>query len=611
MSLSVRLFGDRNRAQELVGEAKRQLALLKRSMVFQGLSQLTLPAKRLFDGSTIMVKSIFGIDIMEIVGAGVLPLEHIAGVGKKLLIFLLHSNNSYAVWEIMMDEDEPDVLKLSKFNISRHVQYIEYYLPALHSFPKAPSVTQSSRNFSTHVVSIQNLFGYDCSGIISKAIYGRQVRFPSGPDDLICYVFYGMTSDFEPVGYNINDREYFEGSGIYAASDYIAGSRHTYQIYNEKVIKDLTIWLVDDTDVKIRYRDEDGEKYGVTLNAYDVGVFAALTPELAVYKDKTIIDLGSGGNTIVTILFVYVETRWQIDPEDAVCKKLVTRIEDYRDYTDIDSITGWGPEYFFGTQVLEGLGNSSGVTDTYKKHYKGDLIYYQVDDWRIYGCISPSRLYYWVTDTIRQYYYRTIDKDQTLSPIDYDNMDGEETCIFFYYVFSGDGSSSSEWDILVYKYSPPIGPWYYVSGYLGSWSETWTGGSKMECKMMYRINGGSFETEKISTIRDGNFKRIVNGDTIFDITGFQGERIFRPTCKVTDEYLIYSYIIQTYTGNLAESHWNGYIETDWDFKKRILGVINIKTGKRTEHEVNDELLGDLYKDTFNKTEAAAIGLHKL
>ena len=118
--------------------------------------------------------------------------------------------------------------------------------------------------------------------------------------------------------------------------------------------------------------------------------------------------------------------------------------------------------------------------------------------------------------------------------------------------------------------------------------------------LVYTFTRNALECNSITNVAG-------TGGTVID---FRGQRVVKMSCKVTKKYLLYTYVLQDYTGPSNEEHFDDFGDTNFTFNKRILGIINRNTGEEYEYTVNDELLGDMYKDTFDKTKAAAIGLHK-
>jgi hypothetical protein len=97
--------------------------------------------------------------------------------------------------------------------------------------------------------------------------------------------------------------------------------------------------------------------------------------------------------------------------------------------------------------------------------------------------------------------------------------------------------------------------------------------------------------------------------------GAVGFRIGQISCKATENFLFYTYNLWEYTGSVSPPSafvWAAVDAAagDFTFRHRVLGVINVATGVRTEHTVNDNFLGS-YNLSFNENQAAAIGLHKL
>lgn len=57
------------------------------------------------------------------------------------------------------------------------------------------------------------------------------------------------------------------------------------------------------------------------------------------------------------------------------------------------------------------------------------------------------------------------------------------------------------------------------------------------------------------------------------------------------------------------ANFDSELLSDWRFNKRIVGLIDADTGQKSETEITDSFLGDMYKDKFDKTLYSAVGFH--
>ncbi|MBM4140863.1 MAG: hypothetical protein FJ242_05125 [Nitrospira sp.] len=85
----------------------------------------------------------------------------------------------------------------------------------------------------------------------------------------------------------------------------------------------------------------------------------------------------------------------------------------------------------------------------------------------------------------------------------------------------------------------------------------------------------------------------------------KGQRITGVSSQINDKNIVYTYIVENETGT-------GNTE-NWEFSKRIIGIINIANGHRQEFEITEAnasgFLTDIYKD-YDYKDLAAIGVHR-
>jgi len=567
MSLSVRLFGNRVRAQELIGEAKRQMVLLKRFMGFGNLSQLEPQPIRLFDGSTIRVRSFFGIDIVEIIGAGA-PIDKIGEELEKVyLVFLIVGQTEYAVWRITHKDAS---LTSARFDISKYTTYFNIYAN------RSPSVVKSYKN-KEHVYTIENIrvdikYFYPTTGNTFPH-YGRRVRsylLPSGDKDVVigvrnCFIGGNFDYDVSYIDYSPTD-----------ISNYILSGRHSSYIdEDEGLVTDLSLWKINATSGQIKYKSIGVQKDGAVISyAKSNDIYAVLS------KDKFIgVDLNS---------YVSVDDKRYKDNQcPEICGDSPSLY--YQD-------SGDKYDYLFGSVTLE--------------HWLGYYAKIRTANFHKITCPYAGSICLAGDTCLRQKISLIYDLGQ-VKMLDYDNINIDESFVAIYGFFQTG---------VAYR--------DHMGNYCGGaafWDAAfkpiyWHDAETTDYKLVYRTNNGSLKTITICT----SFGGTKYDATIYCGSGgcarwsqfslgtiYEGERLSGVSCQATEKYLFYTYTIWTYTGPDNESHFDDEDNDEFTFSKRIIGIIDIKTNERTEHIIDDTLLGDLYKDTFDKEKISAIGLHIL
>ena len=552
MSLSIRLFGNRDRAQELVGKAKKQMVALKHFMGFGNLSQLEPQPIRMSDGSTIRVRSVFGIDIIDIIGAGVVSVK----VGELIpanFLFLIYSSTEYAVWRIIDNGDDGIKPEPTNFLISSVTKPFD-----MGSYMN-PSVVKSNKDYDKHFYTIENhrvdahCF-YWFYPYYSSWQYGRNLECESAEVTVVI----GFSNCWIDGAFDSNTDYLSHPSGN--GSDFIASGRNSAYTDEDGVqIKNLRLMYIDNVSGQIKYeeKDEEGkwlEKDGNIVSfrqdkPYDI--HAVLSPTKFFGVDSNSYEFIS--NSIPRPCTFYI------------------------------GLVGGGSEFYekydvvFGNVIIEqnkvgSWHNIMGSNDA----CPGICVYQE-----------------WVDGS----------EDAKVFPADYCNINVDETFLIFYrkridggiHVWGSrvkDGRCQATYDFYDRR-----------NGYTYQW------------KIAYRLKGGDVQyitnDANVNIICSYASGRLFHGypsEVLFD--GYGGQRIDTISCYASEKYLFYSYSLWTYNGPDNENHFEDFNNDYFTFEKRVLGIINIETGVKSEHTVNDELLGDMYKDTFDKTKAAAIGWHK-
>lgn len=183
--------------------------------------------------------------------------------------------------------------------------------------------------------------------------------------------------------------------------------------------------------------------------------------------------------------------------------------------------------------------------------------------------------------------------------IDYDHKDGENTFILFYKYYDENSNGGAVWDIENnVKLWPPV-----VLESTNKKNYIW--------KMAYKLNGGEIITEQIADY----FNYLYNLDPwgVKDEFTYKvnrsGNRIADVSCQVTDDFIIYTYSIENLKPLIIECKGDDdyvkyekefgvftyddveenlrTIEPEVDNTIRIVGIIDINTGKKKEYTYNE------------------------
>ena len=571
------------------GIAQYMIRHNKRAMINPATGNLVINAGWRAGSSTQRPEKFYHRKIFELKAIA----ERILGID---LIFLIISSTEYAVWRI---EDEGATLTPFGFAIERHITFFTPIVDA-----QAPSTTKSNVNHSSHYCMIQPN-DYKPKRNFFDWAYGY--------NDLLSGFYYlgGFRNDFQPANWDSDEAFVWDLNIDYLSYPrreggtpfYICSARHPFQIHNGEVIKNLEMWRETDGKAKIRY-DKEGEEdiigseftYG-TSNPYNY--FAPLSPTKFIGAD-----LDGAVVTGPDAYYEYIDYMgWSCQPDPVT--PVAAQAPVYERHIPLgDSFyiikfgdveiglfgTGWIVEHWkpwiFNLQHCNpGTGC---IRTTYGAQQKGH---------RITWSRNPTKLKF----------------------VDYDNAFDEKgnvdkTFICCYY---------EESTLITYTDVEQISDGIEYRGF------THAGGlpNSRTYLLVYHINGGTVNRSIISTMTGGTFNistwnapdtsvynscgeyRGDKGTETTTAVDFAGQRCRDFSCQVTPSYLFYTYVLETYSG-AAPMSLDDDDPTNWTFDSRILGIIDIETGKRTEHEVDDSLLGDLYKDTFDEEKASAVGLHR-
>lgn len=507
--------------------------------------------------------------------------EQDAVVGKEislipLLIFLHNGQNTLFMAfdkDLRLTPYSPFTLTLGNAGLS--------------GIETSPATIQSNKTFTEHY--------YMPSTTQNKKIpssnfqkYGR-LSYSSGKAYLL-----GNRNSFAPTGlektsplqYNA-DLSYLSYKTSAPTPYYISSGRYDWAYKNDSIIKKLEAWQETDNKPHIRYTTRDGVVKGNALPFSEV--YAVLSP------DKVI---GISSSTIIESS--YKEgTRIALRQDNNVAR-------DYDTYTGQPLIFGgfstyrYGNGFYFGDVLLDASQTS------YHQSGNPDGIYRSCQ-WLSGGA---GRYYYW-----RDYPLIRFNSEGwnslSYNITDYDNINNDE---IFIVIYAKTGYNTKVNAI----YSWPS-QWYDLFRV----ESTDYSGNIRSFNIAYSTKAGGLQQAEVCRM---GFTTTIQEKLLSDVCEtyefsydsaasqqFQGQAMFNPSTKIFDfngrTYIAYSYSIYDYIGDPKVANFASELSSDWRFNKRIVGIIDGDTGEKSETEINDSFLGDMYKDKFDKTLYSAIGFH--
>lgn len=560
MSLRKRFFGSQARAKLLLPEAERYLHILKEEMGFNKLPQLSRWYRNIDGaGSSVFVQSVFGQDLIQVTAAPAeIPTIYLKQEPSAELLFLTY-NGGYAVWKITRDLTGTVTLTPYLFNI---LGYVDFFTPYT---KRTMSVTQSMPAYNAHTCMIEtDLATYIYNSIIN---YGAICYVDLPATSSYKHVLFGLRNSYEPPAFDPNatlefntNTAYMAYPRAYGSDAYVCSSRHNWMMYGGELIKDLEVWQ-NITAIRVQY---------MTVG----GLVQTAKPTWP-----------SVSNRFYTLAI--------LNPDKYVGRGATVGIGNYEFFTHYFLVTG--QELLFGDVVIDYTGN---VSINYFSNLSDPCNWNGGSGWSAGGVWHVEG---WGHNT-----------GGIIHLINYDNLDNDDETFICMHVSSYTGGYGSK-DVFGYPDQSLV---LHAAEYNG-WAVS---GDIQQYQLCYRINGGSLITKNMGLLYWGYKKTWTStGDMCTGIgwsissstttTGFYGQRIIKTSCKITDSYILYTYVVQDYTGPVGTAHWFDEDDTNFTFNKRVLGVIDIATGTENEYEVNDAFLSDMYSSIFDEELASAIGFH--
>lgn len=512
------------------------------------------------------------------------------------LVFLIVSLTEYAVWRLGGGGAS---IKPSEFPLENYAA--RFSLP-VHS---GSSVVQSNEKLNEHKYILSTLDDdiYEPENVNRR--YG--VLTPNILNGLPDAFLNGLRNSYSPPQYDPDSELAHDGDLSYLSysSDadfpvypvYLCSGRHNWLIKDDIVYKEIELWALDATNGEFRYKTSAGSQVGDSL-AIDMNkgnfYYAVLNKnEYVGINMQKVYPADLYGNSGPRSLPVFAHC---CDRKDVMHSD---NISYFMAYATRD-------EYMFGDVVIEvGL-------DFLQERWYGGWSYSTLPHCVEDEDCEPRSIY-------KRSWKQWLWAASEIIPLCYDHLDNDnETFVIIYWRYGGDVTyvNARQW---VYGNCYPFGSTPYVGNY--NFHDIQRLGRLKTFFISYRRLDG--DIERVEICMDSYSSRTVktytdtwSGQCIYQptvdtdvATVREGQQIFHASCKIGFGYIVYSYVLRDYIGPSNNNDLHTYVADQWEFNKRILGIIDIETGKRTEHEVDEDLLGDLYKDTFDEEKASAVGLH--
>jgi hypothetical protein len=496
MALSVRLYGNVIRARELVKTGLKKLEKVKESMSFQDLQQLMPVAERLEDGSLIRVKSFFGIDIVEIIGATggvVLPEKEDQVTYFVFLVYRDGEVNNYSVWRISDNSITASPIDLE--------DRLNYFVPSTY---RNPSEVKSDTKYKNHTYAIENN-GLDPECYATSNIqYGKLLGPGFGcPAET---VLLGMPNSY--IDGVFDEGLEYQGYGT------LCESRNSSYINSERfIIKDLAVWPIDATSADIRYRKRIGSGWPPVIGPVitfgsSSDVFAAISEDKVILKDASSAGSYDNGHSPVYAASTHCCNleEWPWNTGDT--------------YMTTDSLVDTG---IFSGHLYFGSVDIGMLLDSH--------VYWHI--WSVQSTVvsGPG------PGTVPCYNYQYVHNysfNGTYRILDYDNLNADETFIIFINRHSSSSAKTSGSVFAKVSKSGTFDDYYFV----------------------YRVNGVVSTVEIAETV-DGSYGSCSGGSACspcsesFTHGIIYGQRPVNISCKVCDRYIAYSYVLEDY----IDSSW--------------------------------------------------------
>jgi hypothetical protein len=521
------------------------------------------------------------------------------------IIFLIKSPTEYAVWQF--DLTDGILGNPLSFNLAGVTTEIDKTAPTFYNTLK------SNKDLTRHHYLIEDLTGYNDPTYWK---YGMRVAATD---------MWGIANCYQPSDFlKASDYEWdttFLDTNLpvtfpLSVGQIICRARNIGEDPNDsnKTVKNLRCVLVDagtPSEERIKWEDENGTQTSSTWVSFEnmnglwaKKFFAVIGPEKMLWVDYETAPVTKTINPTVADSLL-------TGGRDCLTESLSYTTGNAKPSTEI--ITN-GLRFMFGDVLLGEYAEASSYslqTTTYEA--TGASI--------VSGWSGPLNCCTHNLTTIQ--HRRRWEGALSVNVLDFDHKNEDETFIVFYYKEFGNpaGPVYLERAQEVSAGQPTPTPKYH-----GTVRQISSGSAK-NYLFSYRLNGGTvvhvnlditFGYGQIDETTSSDWLTATDGDgceysyVTYNsniVTKTWGAKIGNLTTKISDNFILYSYCIYDYTGAVATERTEDldYDPNYWTFRERIMGIINITTGVRTEHIVNDALLGN-YSSSFNEDEQAAIGL---
>ncbi len=582
MSLRTIILGSRDEAVKYLADARRMMDSLKHSMSFNELDQ-GYDSKNLETGVSMIVSSVFGQDILIVEAPFVAAVEKEVGI-DIYYVFLVRDQSTYAVWKITGGGATLIAVDMSLEN------YVQAFVILSGSDNFGTSTVKSNSRSSLHKYHIEDILG---TSLTPTTIYGESRYGTKSGKAAFDFIIWGLRNSYNGDGvFNTNIDYLSHNADWYSISYpfYLGSARNNWYMEDDAEYTDMELWATDANNGEIRVNGGDVTRnvtldgltekdsyFGLINKSKYIGVSEATSPA---FNDDITIPVTVG-----------------MCPSGTIVEDWVERTISYSE----------ARKYMFGDVVLE-----SGI-DAYVEDYDAGSFW------------SPSKRRCDAVDCpVSSYQQRTgrsiwiWASGKRVNPYDYDHLNNDdETFIILYHREGTLTYNRNDYEVLWWTTGTTI------AHYVGSYGRS---GNTREFVLGYRLGGEDLvrvpiaqlsiltyhETDTVEIVEASgiscpNYHTTQFGNTAHAL-GCEGQKLFDMSCRATDKYLTYSYILSDFTGDTGNTDLDINESASFTFNKRVIGVINVDTGVRTEFDVDADLKGDIYS-SFDESIAYAIGQH--
>ncbi len=507
-------------------------------------------------------------------GKWVFELDIQAKKIEIVLVFLANSDESFCVWKLVNSE-----LIINSFNnLSDYIE--KEVLLGFEGYYIKGSISSFNPDYNYSHFLIDNLYDVEIP-------YGKDNWTRTGAHNT--FLVLSSRNNYVYPAFDITEeQEYDDDLGYLTYAQgmpppvsypwYICSGRHNWMVVGGILRKNIELWAINSTTAQFKWEENGEVVWGNTLpfltTGYESMYLATIGCDMFIGK-------------VTCDIYEYSE----LYPVGG-CDYPVA-LPKHEHYESADKIVFGNCVIFSGTQFVD-------------IEFAAPIIHSCTDG-------PPKCGIYYEQELINYTYILNNDSFRLQA---YDHLDNSDSTFIVFYT---------------------VNPYYVLHRYNGrratvptctdpgfvayqEWDSDICGsGDSLQNLMSYRCKGGNVHNVALQTygyITRGGGRYQMIGDQclanlwqLAPITDAQGYRVWNPSCIIVDNYMLYTYQLYNYIGELNDPiQYPSLQAVNWEFEKRILGIINIDTEERTEYEVTEAM--EAKGVNWNAELSSAIGVFK-